>query len=169
MFKLKNPKIFIPAAILYAVLIFYLSITSDIGSIRHQVNVTLIHRIRDIVIAINIPYLMNFLVSCLNYVEKLSIDIGHVGIYFIFGILLYFAFLSSSYYLLEKYSAACAVLAGTAFGILNEMFQKFLTYRTASLEDAISNLIGLVLAQLLVMIFIFVVKQIQNRKEKIRR
>jgi VanZ family protein len=167
MLNLKYPKIFVPAAILYAILIFYLSITSDIGNIRHHVNVTLIRGIRDILIASKIPFIMGFLVNILNYIEGLSLDIGHIGIYFLFGIFLYFAFASSKKEIFEKYSAAFAICVGSAYGILNETFQLFLPYRTASITDAISNLLGLVFAQILVLTFILVLRQIQNRKRKI--
>ncbi|MDQ1253093.1 MAG: hypothetical protein QG646_2238 [Euryarchaeota archaeon] len=161
----KYLRIFIPAAIGYAILIFYLSITSNIGKVRHVVNLTLVHGIRDFLIAIKIPFIMGFLVDSLNFAEKQSIDIGHLGIYFVFGILLYFAFLSSKKGIFEKYPAAFAVSIGTAYGILNEFFQLSLPYRTASIGDALSNLLGLVLAQLLVIFFVFVFKQVQKMKE----
>ena len=167
MLRLKNPRIFIPAAILYAILIFYLSITSDIGSIRRILNVTVIRGIRDILIASKIPFILSFLVDSLNFAERLSLDFGHVGIYFMFGILLYFAFVSSKRQILVKYSAVFSVCLGTAYGILNETFQMFLPYRTASVADALSNLLGLVLSQILVITFIFVLRQAQKRKSRI--
>lgn len=167
MLKIKNPRIFVLAAILYAIIIFYLSITSNIGNIRHLVNITLVRGIRDILIAINLPFILSFLVGSLNYAERQSIDIGHVGIYFVFGILLFFVFLSSKYQVLDKYLAVCAICLGTVYGVLNEIFQMFLPYRTASVADAISNLFGLVLAQLLVITFIFVLRQVQNRRKRV--
>jgi VanZ family protein len=166
MLRIKSPRIFIPAAIAYAILIFYLSITSDIGNIRHVVNITLIRGVRDILIAIKIPLILSFLVDTLNFAEREAIDIGHVGVYFLFGILLYFAFVSSKKQMLEKHSAVCAVCIGTAYGILNETFQIFLPYRTASVGDAFSNLLGLVFAQFLVVSFIFLLRQVQNWKKK---
>lgn len=129
-------------------------------------NITLVHRIRDILIAINIPFILNFLVGSLNFIERQSLDIGHVGIYFVFGILLYFAFVSSKNRILEKYPAAFAVCIGTAYGVLNEIFQIFLPYRTASVGDAFSNLLGLVLAQFFILIFVLVLRQIQKRRKR---
>ena len=111
------------------------------------------------------PFIMGFLVDSLNFAEKQSVDIGHLGIYFVFGILLYFAFLSSKKGIFEKYPAAFAVSIGTAYGIINEFFQLSLPYRTASIGDALSNLLGLVLAQLFVIFFVFVFKQVQKMKE----
>lgn len=160
----KYLKIFVPITIGYGILIFYLSITSNIGRIRHVVNLTLVHEIRDFLIAVKVPFILNFLVGSLNFVESLSMDIGHVGIYFVFGILLYFAFLSSKIKVFDKYPAAFAVCIGTAYGIINEFFQSFLPYRTASIGDALSNMLGLVLAQLLVIFFVFIFKQVQKIK-----
>jgi VanZ family protein len=161
----KYLRIFIPAAIGYAILVFYLSITSNIGRIRHVVNLTLVRGIRDFLIAVKVPFILSFLVNSLNFVEGLSIDIGHLGIYFVFGTLLYFAFLSSKYKVFERSPAVFAICIGTAYGILNEIFQLCLPYRTASIGDAFSNLLGLVLAQLLLIIFVFVLRQVQKMKE----
>jgi VanZ family protein len=159
----KYARIFIPAAILYAVLILYLSITSKLGSFRHKLNLTLAHGITDVLLAFNLPYVRSFLVDLLNFVESLSIDVDHIGIYFIFGILLYFALLSSKNQILAKYPAVISVCIGTAYGVLNEIFQSYLPYRTASVGDAFSNMLGLVLAQLLVLTFILVLRQILKR------
>jgi len=169
MLKVKNSKVFVSAAILYAVLIFYLSVTSNIGNLKHLLGITLGHATRDTLIASHLSFVLKFLVDSLNFAERQSIDPGHVGIYFGFGILLYFVFLSSKNQMLEKYSAACAVCLGTAYGVLNEIFQSFLSYRTASVADAFSNMLGLVLAQLLVIVFVFVLRQVQNRKKRIER
>jgi len=161
-------RIFIPAAIAYAILIFYLSITSDILNIRHLVNIILLHGVRNLLVAINVPFIFSFFVKCLDFVEKQSIDIGHFGIYFAFGILLYFAFVNLKNPISGKYSAAIAVCIGTAYGILNEMFQIFPPYRTASVGDAFSNFLGLVFAQLLVLTFIFLLRRIQIRTKEPR-
>lgn len=166
MLKLKNPKIFVPVTIVYAVIIFYLSATSKIGGIRHQVNITLAHGIRDILIAINLTFILNFLAGSLNLIERQSIDVGHVGVYFVFGILLYFALASSKNQTLKKYSPAFAVCIGTVYGVLNEIFQTFLPYRTASVTDAFSNLLGLLLAQFFVTIFIILVSFFFGHSEK---
>ncbi|AKB65786.1 hypothetical protein MSMAS_2590 [Methanosarcina mazei S-6] len=56
---------------------------------------------------------------------------------------------------------------GTVYGILNEIFQSFLPYRTASVEDAVSNLIGLLLAQIFVILFVLALKSVLNRKKKV--
>jgi VanZ family protein len=168
MVRLKNSRIFFAAAVLYAVLIFYLSVTSNIGNLKHLLNITLGHGTRDILIASNLSFVLQFLVDSFNFAEMESIDPGHVGVYFGFGILLYLMFVSSRNKMLAKYSAACAIFTGTAYGILNEIFQMYLSYRTATVADALSNLLGLVLAQLLIVIFVLILREVQNRKKEQR-
>ncbi|AKB62449.1 hypothetical protein MSMAP_2464 [Methanosarcina mazei SarPi] len=107
------------------------------------------------------------MIDCLHAVQKASLDPGHIGIYFGFGVLLYFVFLSSKNPGMVRNSAAFAVFMGTVYGILNEIFQSFLPYRTASVEDAVSNLIGLLLAQIFVILFVLALKSVLNRKKKV--
>jgi VanZ family protein len=167
MFGVKNSRIFVLAAILYAVFISYLSITADIINIKHVVNTILIRGTRATLVASKITSALKGLVYPLNFVKSQSIDIGHVGIYFGFGFFLYFAFVSLDNRLLQKYSAVFAICIGTAYGILNELFQIYLPYRNANIADALSNLLGLVLSQILVIIFIFVFRHILDKKERI--
>lgn len=166
MLRIKNTRIFVPAAILYAILIFYLSVTSNIGDLKHLLKITIGHERMDVLIAGNLSFVLSFFVSFLHLDKRQSIDLGHVGIYFGFGILLYFAFASEKNEILGIYSSFLAVCLGTAYGILNEIFQMYLPYRTASVADALSNLIGLVIAQLLVITLIFVVRKVQNWKKR---
>ena len=166
MVRLKNSRIFVSATALYAVFIFYLSVTSNIGNLKHLLSITLGHATRDILIASNLSFVLQFLVDFFNFVEMESLDPGHVGVYFGFGILLYLMFVNSRNKMLAKYSAACAIFTGTTYGILNEIFQMYLPYRTAKVADALSNLLGLVLAQLLVAIFVLILREVQNRKKR---
>ena len=168
MVRLKNSRIFVSATVLYAVLIFYLSVTSNIGNLKHLLSITLGHVTKDGLIASNLSFVLKFLVESLNFAERHSMDPGHVGVYFGFGILLYLMFVSSRNKTLVKYSAACAIFTGTTYGILNEIFQMYLSYRTATVADALSNLLGLVLAQLLIVIFVLILREVQNRKKEQR-
>ena len=141
MLRVKNSRIFVAATVLYAVFVFYLSVTSNIGNLKHLLDITLGHATIEILIAAHLSFVLKFLVESFNFAERQSIDPGHVGIYFGFGILLYFMFVSSRNKMLVKYSAACAIFTGTAYGILNETFQMYLPYRTATVADALSNLL----------------------------
>ena len=116
--------------------------------------------IRNALLANDMSSVMDFLLASLHAVQDASIDPGHVGIYFGLGLLLYFVFLSSKNPALVRYSAICAVCIGTAYGILNEIFQTFLPYRVASVADAFSNLIRLVIAQIFVILFALALRAI---------
>ncbi len=163
MLRVLKSRIFFSVTVLYAIFIFYLSVTSKIVNIKHHVDITLGHTTIKILTAAHLSFIMEFLIRSLHFVERHSIDLGHVGIYFGFGVLLYFAFLSSRNQTLGRYAAACAILIGTTYGIMNEFFQTYLPYRTPSVADAFSNLLGLVLAQMCVIIFLLVLSTVQNK------
>lgn len=91
---------------------------------------------------------------------------GACRIYFELEVLMYFVFLTSKNPALVRYSAVCAVVIGTAYGILNEIFQSFLSYRVASVADAVSNLIGVVLAQIFVILFALILRAIIKARKK---
>jgi VanZ family protein len=163
MLRVKNSRVFVPATILYAIFIFYLSVTSNIGNLKHLLGNTLGEAIVGILSAAHLSTILKFLVGSLHFVERHSLDPGHMGIYFGLGVLLYFVFLSSRNQTLEKYAATFAIIVGTSYGILNEFFQMFLPYRTATVADALSNLLGLVLAQICVIIFLLALSAVQNK------
>jgi VanZ family protein len=163
MLRVINSSIFVSITVLYAIFIFYLSVTSKIVNIKHHMDITLGHTTIKILSEAHLSVILKFLVRSLHFIERHSIDLGHVGIYFGFGVLLYFAFLSSRNQTLGKYAAACAILTGTTYGIMNEFFQTYLPYRTASTADAFSNLLGLVLAQMCVIVFVFILSTVYNK------
>jgi len=148
-------------------MVFYLSVSAGIGDLKNFLKMGLGYPVRNALLANDLSSVADFLLASLRAVQEASIDPGHVGIYFGLGVLLYLVFLSSKNPSLVKYSAICAVFIGTAYGILNEIFQTFLPYRTASVADAVSNLIGLVLAQICVIFFVFALKAILDKKKKV--
>jgi len=167
MLKIGKSRFFVVITILYAIFVFYLSVSSGVGDIKHFLKFGLGHPLQNILIANDMSSVSKFMVDCLHAVQDASLDPGHIGIYFGFGVLLYFVFLTSKNPALVRYSAICAVFIGTAYGILNEVFQSFLPYRTASVADAVSNLIGLVLAQIFVIFFVLALKMILDKKKSI--
>jgi VanZ family protein len=169
MLRIKRSRIFVPATLLYAIFVFYISVTSKVGDFKHFLGITFGKATVEILTATHLSFILDFLVGSLHFAQRQSIDPGHVVIYFGLGVLLYFLFLSSRYQILEKYAVIFAVFTGTAYGILNEIFQTFLPYRTASVADAFSNLLGLLIAQVCVLIFVLLLKGIQNRKERIEQ
>ncbi|AKB38035.1 hypothetical protein MSSAC_3445 [Methanosarcina siciliae C2J] len=136
------------------------------GDLKHLLKMGLGYPLKNALLANDLSSVVDFLLASLHTVQDASIDPGHVGIYFGLGILLYLVFLSSKNPALVRYSAICAVFIGTAYGILNEIFQTFLPYRTASVADAVSNLIGLVLAQICVIFFVLTLKAIIDKKKR---
>lgn len=165
--KFEKSSFFILITILYAVMVFYLSVSARVDDIKDILKMSLGYPIKNALIASDLSSVMDFLLVLLNSARNASIDPDHVGIYFGLGILLYFVFLTSKNLVLVRYSAVCAVVIGTAYGILNEIFQSFLSYRVASAADAISNLIGLVLAQIFVIIFVLALKMILDKKKSV--
>lgn len=166
MLKLEKSRFFISITILYAIMVFYLSVSAGVGDIKDLLKMGLGYPIQNILLANDLSSVMDFLLASLHAVQNASIDPGHVGIYFGLGILLYFVFLSSKNPALVRYSAIYAVCIGAAYGILNEVFQMFLSYRVASIADAFSNLIGLVLAQIFVILFALMLKAILKARKK---
>lgn len=147
-------------------MVFYLSVSAGVGDLKHFLKMGLGYPVRNALLVNDLSSVADFLLASLHTVQKASIDPGHVGIYFGLGVLLYLVFLSSKNPALVKYSAICTIFIGTAYGILNEIFQAFLPYRTASVADAISNLIGLVLAQICVIFFVLTLRAIIDKKKR---
>ncbi|MGB9940427.1 VanZ family protein [Methanosarcina sp.] len=125
MLKVKNSRVIVPATVLYAVFVFYLSVISNIGDLKHLIGITLGDATAESLTAAHVSVFLKFLVGSLNFVERQTLDFGHMGIYFGFGILVYFAFLSSRNQTLGKYAAACAVLTSGIYDIMNEFFQNY--------------------------------------------
>ncbi|MCQ1535480.1 hypothetical protein FTO70_07230 [Methanosarcina sp. KYL-1] len=150
---------------LYATLIFYLSVTADLWDLKNFLKMNLGYTTRDVLASNDLSFITDFLLDALNFAISISIDPGHVVIYFGFGVLLYFVFLNSKNPKLVKYAAVYAISAGTAYGILNEIFQMYLPFRVASMADAMSNLLGLILAQIFVIIFASGLRGISRMRE----
>lgn len=168
MLKIEKSRFFILITILYAIMVFYLSVSAGIGDLKHFLKMGIGYPLRNVLVANDMSALMQFLIDSLHAAQEASIDPGHVGIYFGLGILLYFMFLSSKNPAFVGHSAVFAVVIGTAYGVLNEVFQTFLPYRVASVADAVSNLIGLILAQVFVILFVLALKAVFNKKKSIR-
>ncbi len=165
MSKIKKYDIFALSTISYAILILYLSVTSNLGDLKNFLIMTLGHKTRDSLVENNLYFIKDFLLDSLKFINGLSIDPAHLTIYFVFGVLLYLAFSNSKNPFLVKYPAVYAICTGTAYGILNEIFQMYLPFRVASMADVMSNLIGIVLAQIVVIIFAHGLKEIFKMRD----
>lgn len=99
MLKLEKSRFFIVITILYAIMVFYLSVSAHIGDIKQFLKINLGYPLRNVLVANDMSsvseFISNFLHAVFHAVQDASLDPGHVGIYFGFGVLLYFAFLTS--------------------------------------------------------------------------
>lgn len=163
--KIKKSNIFVFTTVLYTILILYLSVTSNLENLKNFLIIKQGHKTSDLLVENNLSFIKDFLIEMLKFITGLSIDPGHLVIYFGFGVLLYLTFSNSKNPSLVKYSAVCAVSIGTAYGILNEIFQIYLPLRVASVTDVMSNFIGLALAQIFVIIFALGLKVIFKRRD----
>ena len=77
----------------------------------------------------------------INFEDK----IGHLGVYFIFELLLMRAFVKGDIQLLNKGRIA-AVLCATAFAALDEIHQLFIPGRSGDVFDFFADVIGILLA-----------------------
>lgn len=166
MSKIKKSGFFTLITISYAILILYLSVTSNLGGLKYFLRMNLGYKTKDVLVENNLSFVMDFLLDSLEFAQSLSIDPGHLVVYFGFGVLLYLVFSNSKNALLIKNSAVCAICTGTAFGILNEIFQTYLPFRVASVADVISNLVGLTIAQIFTIVFILGLKGFLKIEER---
>ncbi len=96
---------------------------------------------------------LRFLLYPLYYVYRYPDKFVHVFLYMGFGLLLNLTLSSTNIRRLSKYAAPLAVLLGTVYGITDEFHQSFVPYRTASILDIYADFLGLLLAQLLLMVY----------------
>ena len=73
----------------------------------------------------------------------------HVGLYAGFGFVLYFALKR-----FVKHPAMMSILLGTLYGVSDEIHQMFVPYRTPSLEDLMADVLGLLISQLMLYVFV---------------
>ena len=70
----------------------------------------------------------------------------HIGLYFVITCLLIKAFSQSDFLILRKYPLLIAASFAFTFGVLDEFHQSFVPNRSASLDDVVSNAIGITIA-----------------------
>jgi VanZ family protein len=97
-----------------------------------------------------------------RYLDKFA----HAILYMGFGLLLYLALRSSRKEVLSKYAAYLSIAIGTLYGLTDEFHQSFVRYRSASSMDLFADFVGLLCAQLLIVIYIGVKKWLNERRAK---
>ncbi|MCQ1535479.1 hypothetical protein FTO70_07225 [Methanosarcina sp. KYL-1] len=173
MSKLTKPSNIIIITVLYTIVIFYLSVTSSVSPIKRFIKINIFYNTRDFLVQNGFSSAADFLTGLYHHAADMSLDIGHIGIYAAFGLLLYFAFLKSKNKILNSRPALAAVYVGSVYGLIMEIIQFFTLNRKTDMADVFSNMMGLALAQLaLVMLifglkgFILLLESIQKKKKE---
>lgn len=152
---MRSGKVFVALTVVYAGFIFYLSSQSDPSSTLEKTKfvVQLYMAIKNSELA--------FLAYPFYPLTKYPDKFIHMALYGIFGILLNASF---RYRYTLAYSSLLAVVIGFLYGISDEFHQSFVPGRTASLWDLTADGIGLLLAQLVIIIVLIVKKRGFNPK-----
>lgn len=133
--------IFASLTCIYAALIFYLSSLTD--PTTHISDISLIPQIIETIE----KHSLTFPIGFLEYLSYNSDKIGHITLYFGFGILLYLTLNNTINPQIKKHAIIIAVILGTIYGLTDEIHQSFVPGRTASITDLLVDSIGVALAQ----------------------
>ena len=154
-------RIFAALSVAYAALIYYLSSLSSINiPIRKYIDFPLAHQVKDFLEQNGLSFIIDFMFYCYYNLDKIQ----HMVLYFGFGILLYLTFFNSEKYSFKKYAAIFAIVVGILYGMTDEFHQSFVPGRVASTADLFANSIGLTIAQVVILVLVFI--KLTNRKRK---
>jgi len=140
---MRSSRLFILPTIVYAAFIFYLS---SLPSHLLPGDKRLIYQIFLMVKQSGLEFLAYPLYPAVKHPDKFV----HLVLYFGFGILLNASFRFSNY----SYPSVYAFFVGALYGISDEIHQIFVPGRTASILDFTADVVGLVAAQIIILIFI---------------
>lgn len=152
--------IFAALSITYAALIYYLSSLSSINIPTDFLTGSLAHQVKDFLEQNGLSFIIDFMFYCYYNLDKIQ----HIVLYFGFGIVLYLTFFNSKKQSLKKYAAIFAIFVGILYGITDEYHQSFVPGRVASTADLFANGIGVTIAQIVILVLIFV--KLTSRKSK---
>ena len=146
MMKLNKFHIFVALTCVYAVFIFYLSsLLSPPGLPELGFLYGFVHFLEDLG--------LKFLIYPFYFAYRYPDKFAHVILYMGFGLLLNPTLRSSKNEVLSKYTAPFSLLIGTLYGVTDEFHQYFVSYRSASSMDLFADFMGLLFAQLLILIY----------------
>jgi len=98
---------------------------------------------------------VSFLVYPFYIAYKHPDKFAHTILYMGFGLLLYLTLRARSS---VPRAAALSLLIGTFYGATDEFHQSFVPYRSANAMDLLADVVGLLLAQLLIFIYLGIKK-----------
>ena len=105
------------------------------------------------------PVMPNDYISSL-YPVNLNDKVEHAGVFFILSLLLNRASATRGHRLRN-------VVVLSLFGVVIELIQHFIPHRSTSLNDALANIAGILIFQLLFSIYLFSIKSKQIRSKNI--
>lgn len=145
--KLNKFHLFLVLTCTYAISLSYLSSVSSIAPLSEQGFLFgLVHFFEDMGLKrLVYPFSLAYL-----YPDKFA----HVILYLGFGLLLYQTLKRSKNGVLNNHAALLSVLLGTLFAVTDEVHQAFVPYRSASSMDLIADVVGLLFAQLLILLYL---------------
>ena len=149
--------LFVALTCVYALIIFYLSsLSSPPGPPGIGFLYGLVHVLEDLG--------LEFIISPFYFAYRYPDKCAHLILYMGLGILLYLTLSSSRNEVLIKYAAPLSIAIGTLYGITDEVHQSFVLYRSASTMDLCADFVGLLFAQLLIVIYIGVKRWLSERR-----
>jgi hypothetical protein len=157
MVKLNRFHVFAALTCVYAAFIFYLSSLSSLPSLSElEFLFEMAHFLEDLGLKTLIyPFYLVYL-----YPDKFA----HVLLYLAFGLFLNWTLSSTKTGALSKYAIPFSILIGTFYAVTDELHQAFVPYRTASSMDLFADFIGLLVAQLLLLIYLGIKKSLSGGK-----
>ncbi len=146
MVKLNKFHIFVALTSVYAVFLFYLSsLSSTPGPPGLGFLYGIVHLLEDLG--------LKFLIYPFYFVYRYPDKFAHVILYMGLGLLLNPTLSSSKNEVMSKYAAPFSIAIGTLYGVTDEFHQYFVPYRSASSPDLFADFIGLLFAQLLILVY----------------
>jgi hypothetical protein len=158
MVKLNKFHIFVAVTCVYAVFLFCLSsLSSPPDPPRLGFLYGLVHFLEDL----GLKFLIYPFYLAYRYPDKFT----HVILYMGFGLLLNLTLSSSKNEVLSKYAVPFSLLIGTLYGVTDEFHQVFVPYRSASSMDLFANFMGLLFAQLLILVYFGIKRLLSEGRE----
>ncbi len=158
MVKLNKFHLFMSLTCVYAAVLFYLSsLSSPPGPPELGFLYGLVHFLEDLG--------LKFLIYPLYFAYRYPDKFAHVILYMGFGLLLNPTLSSSKNGVLSEYAVPFSLLIGTLYGVTDEFHQVFVPYRSASSMDLFADFMGLLFAQLLILIYFGVKRLLSCRRE----
>ena len=109
---------------------------------------------------------LKFLIYPFYFAYRHPDKFAHFVLYTGLGLLLYPTLSRSRNGVLSKYAVPFSLFIGTLYGVTDEFHQSFVPYRSASSMDVCADFLGLLFAQILILLYLSVKRLVKWSKEK---